>query len=1227
MEVVTLNSTNYIGLSANYSPDSSLKFDQNIYYTEQGIDIPLVQALAQTNDTTTNNYSNLFLTQSVPLVSSAYIEDLEHIPDDGFTTYLAANAIYGIDTPPSSHFLVVQEPDMNTATATFSMSGIYSNIDNRYLVTIKFHTDNLCKIEHVNASIVRYLTMGSDSSLYFTFDTGTDYLNDQSPQFFNYLYNRQNNYLILSKNLGDIPYYLSYVNPVTGYKNSVAALSAATLSAVPAVSGIPSYPTASILTCIPRPVEPNNTALYDPWVSYQQDFLTNTQNINPDRSTENINSNTLLHSQYLSITGNSLDVNILSLKNTNTPENYQSRNNPFQADKSQFFTEDDINLRDYKALFTGSNQLLGNDNITLGYESFTTDVVLKADKITYFHVPQTIYPFIKLNINDSGLVQAGAIAGDHPVKADKIFKKQADARTTSPFGAASDESNGSFLCSWLSGSTDIKTPPIWVDRYYNPSKVSYITALTARSLKAITYTTVFDGYVKVAGSTFNTDEVFDVPSNLVFEPGTYYAYYHYGNTGVNNYIKTLTPYIVEQDFPTYLNIDGTSAITNQVQGSEYSFNGNNYAITNSLSGIQESNQFTICFDMFNQDWSRPFGNQILGNLINDGFGIFNQNAITPTIFVNSTSSVDILNTDFKQIATVNYPTTALAFLRPRFGKNYSVVGSDGYLRQYTCDNRLLRQTFSPYLSSTVDVTNDDNVAYILSPTTTSTVLLSADLITNSITRITPISSYVANKGTGFPTTSSGTINYYNNKFYFTPGSVSRRIKDTIYYLTDNSTSIVKWSKINTTTATVTAFKSAQASSFIDFNIDFDGNIWILNDKNTFYKYTQNSKFLLSGAFTSSTPKTTTINITGNGTTRFYPLYASTALASSPLSLSSLNVTINNQILRPVFDYSLSGNGIAFVNPPLSGYSGVVTYTQTIDTFLNSKVNFISEFANSSYYSNVLFARTGATYKQLSNTITALSTSPAYQFLVYDTAGNQLSSTYYFTATGSPVLTNTDYLREYVQDIYSTTNLSIKAVTTNVYDSADVNTSEIIYNLSALDPGYHHFAVRFDSYHGFMSLFIDSQPVQTIQFAPRKYKFSNLIYRPFLIGSSCFNNSQPLFKYLQKDSYLTENIKIKNFYLYDTPLNDFDIIMHARQNGEIQDIHFDIPCGKRNYLEEIERYFKATLPGSKSTLYNVILRNTGITSPVLQAAIEARLYKTLANSTPIYSKLNKIKWIN
>ena len=1215
MEVVTLNSTNYIGLSANYSPDSLLKFNQNIYYTEQGVDLPLSQVLASANDSSTNNYSNLFLTQSTPLVSAAYIENLEYIPDDGFTTYLAVNAVDGIT--PTSNFLTTQEPPFSVATAAISMSGLYENLNNSYIFTVKFYNDDLCKIEHINDGIVRYLTISFDRSLYLTFDTGTDYLGDQSPQLFNYTYDRSGSYLILSKTLQDLPYYLSY--------DGISSL-----TAVPALTGVPSYPTNAIFTCIERPTDPNNTVLFDPWVSYQTNYKTNTQDINTEKSTHNINSNILLHSQYTTNSDGMIDFNALSLKNTNTPENYQSRNNPFQASKSQFLTEDDVSMREYKALFTGSNQTLGDDNITLGYESYTTDILLKGDTVTYFHVPQNLYPFTKLNINDSGLIQAGAIAGDHPVKADKIFKKLASAKNTSPFGAVTDETNGSFLCSWLSGATNITTQPVWVDRYYNPAKTTFISALTTQSLQAITYSTVFEGCVNAANMPSNTDEVFDVPSDLTFEPGAYYAYYHYGPSDVNKYIETFTPYIVEQGLPKYLYTDGSLVLTTQTPDTEYSFDGSKYAITESLSGIQESNQFTLCFDMYSQDWTKPFAHQIIGNLLNDGFGIFNENIITPTLFINSLTGLDVVNTDFTKLNTVNYPATALAFIRPRFTENYSVVFSDGYLRQYTCDDRLLRQTFSPYLSNTSSTSYTDTVAYILCPTATTNILLSADLISNTVvpvlTSIIDSNCYITTSSgskAGYPKNPAGTVNYYKNKFYFTVGTLSRRVGNTIYYRRDNNATIAKWPSIGTSAPHITAFRANTATGtyFTDFNIDFDGNIWVINNVNNYYKFTQNNELLLSGTLTSNTPITTIIPITGNGVTTSFKTSATTLTDEAQFT-----VIVNNNKLRPTFDYSLSGNSIVCINPPLSGYRGTITYTEYLDTFNNVGVNFISEFSGSVYYTDVVFTRAGNALISAASGLSATPT-PSYQFHTFDMMGAPLSSVLYTSPTGRPVLSNTDYLREYVQGTYPAANFNVKAIVSNVYNSTDLKTSEIIYNLSALDPGYHHFAVRFDSYHGFMTLFIDSQPVQTVQFEPRKYKFSNLIYRPFLVGSSNFNNSLPLFKYLKKNTYLAENIDIKNFYLYNAPLNDYDIIMHARKSGSMQDIHFDIPCGRRNYLEEIERYFKADLPGGKSTQYNVIIRNTGITDPKLQAVVEQRILKTLSSSAPAYSKLNTIKWVN
>jgi len=118
---------------------------------------------------------------------------------------------------------------------------------------------------------------------------------------------------------------------------------------------------------------------------------------------------------------------------------------------------------------------------------------------------------------------------------------------------------------------------------------------------------------------------------------------------------------------------------------------------------------------------------------------------------------------------------------------------------------------------------------------------------------------------------------------------------------------------------------------------------------------------------------------------------------------------------------------------------------------------------------------------------------------------------------------------------------------------------------------------------------------------------------------------PLFKYTQKQTCITKDITIKDFRIYNEPMNYFDISFLAKRGMEIQDIHFNVPCGRRAYLEEVERFFKASVPGTKSGLYNVVIKNSGIINDEVKGVLEQRILETLRASAPIYSKLNKIKW--
>jgi hypothetical protein len=1163
MEIVSLSSTTFIGLSTIYPFDPTLKYKENIIFTEDGLEFPQVGSLNELNDVTINNFSTLYLTNQQTLTSNLYIDSLEPLPDEGFSTFLAANAINSIT--PFSKYWVVEEPSNPEGTARLALTGQQALMDNRYFFDIYFIDEKLCYIAHENNKNIWYLTVDYLGELLFAPWGNYNYLGDASPQIFYYIYDRESDFIVFYKNASDISKYLAY----NAANNDILLVDPVTATETP-------YPSLAIFRCQTRNEAPNKTKLFDPWVSYEKNFKTNTLDINENIAPPLVNSNFLINAQYYNITGNDINTNILSLKNTNTPENYQSRNNPFQIDKKPgLFVENETNFRDYKKIFSGSNQLLGDDNITIGYQSFTTDIVLKKDSITYFHMPQNIYPFIQINIAESGLTKAGAIAGDHPLKSDKIFKKLGNYKYTSQFGETIDEATGSFLCSWLSGNPDVTKEPIWVDRYYNPTKISFFSALTTNPIQSIEYKTVFDCLVDEVGALLKDVTVFDKPSDLIFEPGTYYAYHHYGPNDVKGYINSLQGYLIQKGFTIYKNLDGTNAVLDS-NIEEITFDGSTYAETVSLSSIQESGQFTLSFFLHSYDWSKPFAGQLIGNFASDGFGIFNQNTITPTAYVATASGFEIFNTDYTNIKTLPYDSPPQAIIRPDGISNYYVIHKDGYWRKYNASDSLVQEVFNTALTEILWYDTTETIAYILCKVPGSRKIIKVDMrtgelqdITTSITLPSTISLNIRaaldpqqgwNSGSGLLTLfrQSSTVDFYDEKFYITPGSISTRVGETIFYLKDDNT-IMRWDEIDRSTPlpATTAFKSY--TNINDFELDYDNNIWILADDHKYFKYTIDRKFILSGTFAEK---------------------------------------------------QLDG-------------------TLKYDQYKNFNVGFIADFENGNYFERVVITRVGreslptpAGYLYLS----ALS-AEYYDFKILSKDGEPLESIKFKALSSTCIFdpTNTDWLRRFVKQTYPNACLNAKAVVSNVFDINDTYKINLIYDLSAVDPGYHHFAVRFDSYNGLMYLFVDGQEVKKAEFPPRKYKFSQFVTRPFLIGTSTFTNSVPLYQYLKKNSCLAADITMKNLYLSDIPFNYFDLAFLTREGMEINDIHFNVPCGQRNYLEEIERYFKATVPGRKSEFYNIKIKNTNITDPILRNTLEKRILEILRQSSPAYSQLNTIKW--
>jgi len=546
------------------------------------------------------------------------------------------------------------------------------------------------------------------------------------------------------------------------------------------------------------------------WVSYENTFNKNNLIVSQDRSHFDIKNNHLFTTTINSIVS-SFPVNVMTLKNQLNQENDQSRGN-INLD------ENETTLKEYEGIFTGGDREFGYDKINLGYSIQTTPFTFKSGKTTYFHVPHSVFLYEKLNVNSSKLAEAGAVGGSNPLNSDKIWKKLKNYKNTSPFSNPSEENTGQWLCTWLSaGNPD--TRPIWVDRYYKPSKTTPYVAMSAIATE-IVYKNGFD-------CLDLKDDISDVKSSLTFESGCYYAYMHLGKTDYENLIvESLSSKIYYDSLDVYKN---TNFLSIEPVDGEYSFYGKSYGYIDSNIKI-EHNDITFSFFLEKADWNIPTGNLIFGNYINDGFGFYNYALNTPYVLLkDQNDNLSIMNNNFKlidKLSTQNLTLCSVAGISRRNGfENIHIVTNDFRLLEVDLRGTIVDSNSAIgnilNLKSTdkiFSITNDEYYCYVA----TSSGIAAVDLNNNNISVV----SENASIGTG---SSFELLVDSNENLYKIYGKQPIIRETNIYYLSSNEIKIY-----STSLEGLSSFITA--NSAIDcFSITKDMETNIVSN-NQFYSY-------------------------------------------------------------------------------------------------------------------------------------------------------------------------------------------------------------------------------------------------------------------------------------------------------------------------------------------------------------------------------------------------------
>ena len=956
---------------------------------------------------------------------------------------------------------------------------------------------------------------------------------------------------------------------------------------------------------------PSVLKLQTTWNSYVSSIEDNSLQVNPGKSFQNIKNNYLVSvpTNSIGFSAKEIDVNIMPLKNQLTVEGSQSRNNPYGD------SEIDVTHRDYQGLHTGTHQEDGLDTIYMSHASSVKEIVFPSDQLTYFHIPHVFNPYRQMNINDSTLVKAGAVEGDTPIKSDKVFKRRQSDNVTIP----SDELNGTWLCSWLSGSQYSNSTPIWVDRYYNPSYATKTRALTAGTLEPVIFIDKFSSVTRKLGASALETPVYDKISDLTFEPGALYAYHHVGRGNSQKVIDSLSNKLLISDLDVYKDYlwveqepgmsqeedthtmpDGTVMTGAQHKSDSvvvpkvYKFNRDNYGYT---TNIRHAGSFTLNFWMHVDDWTVPFGHQILGNYTNKGIGIFNEPYVTPFYAIPDENKVHIYNTDYKYIDTHYVTQTIKAFTKRGDLGNYWFVDTNGDIYEYdmkgVIHNKISSGSNWLRNKNVLDIEVDNDFIYVLyeppNATTSTTATYFYYDIQNQTSGYTgasasvPVWNHIAAARGTYPT--------------YRIHSVTRGPSASTGILVTRQDGLSGALSIKEPQSGTVAIGSGSV-------IDNNGIPWTIQN-NKVWTYDHGLSSGITGLSALSSDMIDGINCDRDG---------HIWVSHSGNKLSKLNIDRN-----VAFTTTLTG-----VLPVSS-----INYNKYID--------FAYEFNEKGYESYcTIFAQSVSGAKAIKvgpqgNVVSTVSmltgdnTVNAVQFFK-----TPLVSSYQLSGFSWKTTTGADYLRKH--NLNNTQRIEAKLGVTNIYNSTTTSATysawTLSYPTSSLTRGWHNICVRFDAEKGTYCMFIDSSPVHVINLSAGTFSYSQLIEQPLMCGASPFYINLTLNEHTEQvRHWLVDGVQLKNIKFYDGALTYYDIKAHYTVVQNTKDLKWDVPTGQRNYIDTIERAFMHKLPGRRSELYNINIKHSDITDPQLRGDLERSILDELQQTSPVYTNVNKVGWDN
>ena len=1118
------NELNDLGLSA---VETGLELKKNKFQTAQGLTFDEYGIFKNANQVKNKNYSINVLSDTVREIDFLKPFDKE----DGLNSFTTKLAFQGVVPLSSSNFLNCEFTGSGNSSPAFLG---FPTENSNFTVNLLSEEDLTIKVNQ-NGTDKFFLLDPTDENkpIFKTLDTQTTGL---CSHIFQYNLDREKGLLQLNKTIYGFPNHLTIITPLT---------SGNLLSAVnPNIQ----YGTYGEISTI-KLTNFDDVVKYESKNNYNLYKLDNNRTVS-DESLSGLKSNFMSYVLPERISSNKdgyfSDLRFFNLKNQ-LSNNYNT--NYFLP------VEDKSTQRLYTSILNYENKEKDNENLNLGYNFYTKEYKFLPDKYTKFTLPNSLYPFSRININDTNLSNNGAYAGESPYFSDKVFKLLDKNKNDIPqnqrqqvlflqdnkstlltqdgnridiqyFLQDEFENNGTFLCSWLSGNNTEKGK--WFDRYYYPEKTSYTIAITGNKNQVFDYQTLAKRYF--LENNIN-DLYYDIPSTMVFEPRSTYYYQRVGS----KYMKK----IIDGQYENILKDSFTITLSNQVLDGNNNFNLNLKAY-DKINLFTNEKSFSVTFDLNLDSLSSLNAYNVFGNFYNDGLALLNNFYTTPFIILPQKNDLLFFNTDFELLQKNTY-------------SDVDEINDVLYLEQTNdliliCNDRIIKTSFNGEISD--QLINTDlvqeictklyrdriidgfSIAYLLKNNISSTIgtlngLYEFDLQSLSISAA---ANQTLSAGNSLVQTPSGLRQL--------EGFLGKKLNENVGISVNETRNEVIFQNLGD----LTSFSSnISTNKYIsDINV-FEDDIYLQTfdkDKN-------------GGIYRFNTERRL---------------------------LSTYNLSVS----------SVSGYGIEFINE--NDEIKLLSLTKNEDEFIIADKfnlnNSLSSTKTLSISSNVLSGGDAFKNRNFVNPVSFSNLYAKYR----DKQGDL-----YFRVNIDPtrkVQLKKDLWNNVATSTLSTWN-SIPLTQKQKWQTFFTEESDLVEteNFIKIDnlKLKNTFTFNFNLDNGVIQIYLNARKIKQFEFSPNLFTINKLLFPDFFFNTPIIFN-RPLSELTNNNNFYSKGATVSNLKVYDNLLSqDFIKFLHLN-NTHIDDLILDVPCGSRSNSEEIQNLYNYNIPGYKNNTIKVYIRN-------------------------------------